>query len=223
MVRGRVLFAAVVTGVIVAAIPASNASAATAPGAVQDVQLVAGNGYLTASWSPPASDGGSPVFAYSVVAVRPQGDVAAWTNLRADATSASVAGLTNGLTYTVYVVAWNADGRSAASTTGSPSAAGPTSTPPPRPRGLQVTFADRGFHGVTARWVAPSSDGGAPIVAYSMVTQYGKPPHLVTRWTHVDPHTREAVCADCDANVVSVFAWNANGPGQVAAFGMFPP
>jgi hypothetical protein len=199
------------------------AAAATAPGPVTSVVVTAGNGFLTASWSPPASDGGAPVFAYSVVATKPGGALAGWTNLLPDATSASVAGLTNGTTYTVYVLAWNAGGTSAATTTATPLASGPAATTPPRPRNLQVMFASQGFHGVTARWTAPPSDGGAPIVAYSMVTQYGKPPFLITRWTSVGANDRQAVCSDCDANVVSVFAWNARGPGEVAQFGAFPP
>ena len=85
-----------------------------------------------------------------------------------------------------------------------------------------MTFASGGFRGPTARWRAPESDGGSPIVAYSMVTQYGRPPFLITRWTTVGAHAREATCADCDANVVWLFAWNAQGPGQPAAVGMFP-
>ena len=199
------------------------AASAAPPGSVQSLTATGGNGFVTASWSAPASDGGSPVFAYSVVAVKPDQSVGGWTNLLPDATSASVANLTNGVAYTVHVLAWTAGGTSVATTTATPSAGGPAATAPPQPRNVTVTFDSSGFHGVTARWTAPPNDGGAPIVAYSMVTQYGKPPFLITRWTHVGPNAREARCSDCDANVVSVFAWNAKGPGTPWVVGMFPP
>ena len=213
---------AVLTMVMTSALVAAPA-AATAPGPVRSIGILAGPGYLTASWVPPATDGGAPISNYSVVAVHPSGNVAAWTNLLSDSTSASVAGLMNGVRYTVHVLAWNADGSSAASKQGIPRAGGRAPTVPPRPRELQVTFAQSGFHGITARWTAPPSDGGAPISAYSMVMQYGRPPFLTTRWVNVGPHERQAVCADCDANVVQVFAWNVHGPGEIAFFGQFPP
>jgi hypothetical protein len=212
-------FAAVLTFVAAGA-PAANA--ATAPGPVQGLTVSAGNGFVTASWSPPATDGGAPVFAYSVVALKPDSSVAGWTNLLPDATSASVAGLANGVVHTVHVLAWNQAGRSVATSTATPSVSRPSSTTPSIPRDLTVTFASGGFHGPTAQWTAPVSDGGSPIVAYSMVTQYGRPPFLITRWTHVGPNVRSVTCSDCDANMVHVFAWNANGPGPAAVFGMFP-
>ena len=219
-VRRPVLAAAVL--VLVTAFTPVPASAATPPSQVQALFVARGDGYLTATWEAPDDAGGSPVVAYSVIAVKPSGRVAAWTNLLPDATSASVAPLVNGVIHRVHVVAWTSAGASTATVTKTPSASAPASTPPPFPRDLQVTFASGCCLGPTATWTAPESDGGSPIVAYSMVTQYGRPPFLVTRWTHVGPNDRQATCADCDANVVWLIPWNANGAGQPASVGQFP-
>lgn len=83
--------------------------AATAPGAPTGVQAVGGDSSATVSWSPPASDGGRTVTAYTVTS-SPEA-----RRCTALATSCTVTGLTNGVSYTFRVVATNSVGDGASS------------------------------------------------------------------------------------------------------------
>jgi hypothetical protein len=204
----------------------SEPAAAAPPSPVTDLSVVVGQGFLTAYWSPPTMSD-SPITAYSVVAQGPDNAVAAWTNVLADMTQASVAPLVNGVRYTVSVLAWNSTGRSVASVSGRPRASGlePITPGPPS----SVTFTPSNGP-VTVRWTPPPtpgvkdgrSDGGYPIVAYSVVLQYGKPPYLVQNWINAGPDAREVTC-ECPATMVHVFAWNALGAGTPRTEGFLPP
>ena len=94
---------------------------ATAPGAPTSVLAKAGSAQAVVSWTSPASDGGSPVTGYTVTAA-PGGKTATTTR----ATTVSVTGLTNAISYTFTVTATNVIGTSpasAASTAVTPTAA----------------------------------------------------------------------------------------------------
>src|SRR5450631_331729 len=84
--------------------------AATAPAAPTGVQATAGNAQAVVSWTARASDGGSAVTGYTVTAA-PGGATASTSG----ATTATVAGLTNGTSYTFSVTATNAVATSPAS------------------------------------------------------------------------------------------------------------
>jgi hypothetical protein len=77
---------------------------ATAPGAVSSVMVKAGNGAVTVSWQVPLSIGGAPVTSYKVTSS--PGAKTCTTS----ATSCTVSGLSDGATYTFFVVAVNAAG-----------------------------------------------------------------------------------------------------------------
>jgi hypothetical protein len=94
-------------------------TAATAPGAPTGVSAIAGDGQATVSWSAPASDGGSPITAYTATS-SPGAKTCTWTT---GPLSCTVTGLTNGTAYTFTVTATNDLG------TGSPSAASTPVTP----------------------------------------------------------------------------------------------
>jgi len=81
----------------------------TVPGAPTNVTATAGNAQATVSFSPPASNGGSPITSYTVTS-SPGGKTATGT-----ASPISVGGLTNGRAYTFTVTATNAAGRGPAS------------------------------------------------------------------------------------------------------------
>ncbi|WP_406830011.1 fibronectin type III domain-containing protein [Pedococcus sp. KACC 23699] len=99
-------------------------AAQTAPGAPTGVQAVSGHGSASVSWTAPG-DGGSPITGYTVTA-SPGG---ASVSVGGSATSATVAGLTNGTSYTFMVKATNAVGTGPASAPSN--AVVPTAVTPP--------------------------------------------------------------------------------------------
>ena len=79
------------------------------PGAPTGVSATAGPLQATVNWTPPASDGGSPITNYRItpyIGSTPQTP----TTVPAPASSATVTGLTGGTTYTFKVAAINAAG-----------------------------------------------------------------------------------------------------------------
>ncbi len=109
--------------------------AATKPGAPTGVAATAGDARATVTWTKPASDGGSPITGYTIIAtaVGTRATVAASAPAGATIpTSATVTGLTNGTTYTFTVTATNRLGSGPASApSGSITPTGPTIQPPP--------------------------------------------------------------------------------------------
>ncbi len=81
------------------------------PSAPQNVTATAGDGKVKLTWDPPAYDGGSPITGYTVTASRNSSNFKA--NFGADATSGAIRSLPNGKTYTVTLVAKNANGAGA--------------------------------------------------------------------------------------------------------------
>jgi hypothetical protein len=83
------------------------------PTAPQNVTATAGDGKVKVTWDPPVSDGGSPITGYTVTASRNASNHKA--NFGPSATSGTIRSLINGKTYTVTVVAKNANGAGPAS------------------------------------------------------------------------------------------------------------
>src|SRR6185295_16379612 len=98
------------------------ASPATVPSAPIDVGTIPGDGIVALLWSPPESDGGSPITGYTATA-SPGGATCTASAI----TICAVGGLTNGIQYTFTVTATNAigTGPASASVTATPTA-GPT-------------------------------------------------------------------------------------------------
>jgi hypothetical protein len=135
----------------------------TAPDAPTNVTASVGNATLEVSWSWPQSDGGSAVTSFLVTATDGSGNsytCLAGPGITSMWTICSISGLSNGVEYTVTVVATNDSGDSAASTA-------ITATPFTTPDAPQQVTATPGVSQVTISWNAPVSDGGSAIVTYT--------------------------------------------------------
>lgn len=151
---------AVGTGPASARVAATPRTVPAVPGAVT---VVAGDGVLAVSWAAPASDGGAPVSEYAVRAwTAATGGSPVGSCVTTTSTACTVADLVDGTAYYVDVTASNAAGAGPAS---APRVAGTPRTTPGAVQSVVVAAKD-GALGVT--WVAPASDGGAPITGYTV-------------------------------------------------------
>ena len=104
----------------------------TKPHAPQDPSAVAGDQSAVVSWTSPTADGGSPTTRYEVRILDGRGSrnmTGCWAD---QGTSCTVAGLTNGVSYSFGIVAVNAMGKGEMAITGSatPAAAQPATSDP---------------------------------------------------------------------------------------------
>jgi len=124
-----------------------------------------GNASATVRWTPPATDGGSPITGYLVRAVDTAGNqVGALRPAAATATSLTVTGLANGSAYRFQVAAANAAG------TGPNSALSAVVVPATVPGAPVIATAAPGTAGgaitATAVWNPPASTGGSAVTGY---------------------------------------------------------
>ena len=142
------------------------------PGPPTGLTATAGNGRVTLSWSPPASNGGAAIIGYDVyMGTSSHGESRSPVNGGLiGGTSYTVSGLTDGTTYYFTVDAVNdADLHSVVSAEASATPVAPV-TAPGAPAGLTATAGDGQ---VSLSWTAPKSTGGAAITGYN-VYQGGK-------------------------------------------------
>ncbi len=149
--------------------PDSNSSATTpvaseappiiVPSEPQSVTAVADNASASVSFSPPASDGGSPITGYTVTSI-PDGLTATGTS-----SPIVITGLTNGTPYSFTVTATNSAGTSPSSAASMSVIPLAPASAPDAPTGLVAVAADGQ---ATLTWVAPDSDGGAAISDYGV-------------------------------------------------------
>ena len=146
--------------------PSSTSSSAvtplTTPSAPIGIDAVPGASSADVSWETPSSNGGSSITSYQVTAL-PGGQ----TCSTAGATSCSVNGLSNGVSYRFVVAATNAAGRGPSSL---PSAAVVPVTMPGVP--TSVTATPGGGQAIVS-WVPPASDGGSPVLDYVVTASPG--------------------------------------------------
>ena len=141
--------------------PPASGTPFTVPGPPQSVQARASDAGAAVTWTPPASNGGQTITAYTITA-SPGG-----TKLTVDAsaTQSGFPGLTNGTTYTFAVTAANGAGSGPAATSNAvtPAALLPPPPPPgppaPSPPGPKPPAPGQGF------WMASSTGAIYPFGA----------------------------------------------------------
>ena len=148
------------------------APVATAPGAPIIATATGGNAQATANWTPPGSNGGSPITGYSVRVINnaTNAQVGALRPAAAGATSLLVTGLTNGTGYRFEVAATNAVGTgaySAGSNVVTPTAG--TGVPGAPTIGVPAQGAVGGVTSAIARWTLATSNGGSPITGQQVI------------------------------------------------------
>jgi len=95
------------------AIESASVTPRTVPGPVTNVRTAGANGRVNVSWTAPASNGGAPITDYLIsVSTNPTSGFVDFGDGVSTATSATITGLTNGVTYYVRVGAQNAAGNS---------------------------------------------------------------------------------------------------------------
>lgn len=134
---------------------------AVAPGAPTIGSATPGNQSATINFTAPSSNGGSPITGYTVTSA-PGGLTAIGS-----ASPLTVAGLTNGTSYTFTVIATNIAGP------GLPSAASNSVIPATVPGAPTVGTAIAGNVSATVSFTPPGSNGGRAITGYSVIASPG--------------------------------------------------
>ncbi|MGA3147456.1 MAG: HD domain-containing phosphohydrolase, partial [Acidimicrobiales bacterium] len=185
----------------------------TVPGAPSGVSATAGNADAVVTWTAPASDGGSPVTGYTVVAGDSTtsangGEACSWTT---GPLTCTVTGLTNGDTYSFTVWATNSVGVGPSSPASNPVT---PLTVPWAPSGVSATAGDVS---AMVTWTAPASDGGSPVTGYRITTYAGQVAEAVSTVGNV---TSELVSGLTNGDTYSftVTASNVVGLGATTDF-----
>jgi hypothetical protein len=133
------------------------------PGGPTIGTATAGNAQGTVNWTAPANTGGSPITGYTIRVYR-LGSVISTKTAPSTARSLLLTGLANGSTYSFTVAASNAVGISLFSTMSNSV----------MPKGVSVApvigTATAGVSSATARWAAPTNNGGSSITSYLVRT-----------------------------------------------------
>ena len=144
---------------VVEAVP--QAGLVITPSAPHDLVATGSLGAADLTWSPPVTDGGSPVTAYVVLRGTTSGVLSPLTTLAGDATSYTDADVSVGVRYYYAVAAVNVVGQGTAS---KQATASPNTGVPGPPR-LTAAPSDLG-PGMLLEWEPSAITGAAPVKAY---------------------------------------------------------
>jgi fibronectin type III domain protein len=213
-----VLAGGTTTGAMAAVTSTSAASARqatpTVPGAPTGLAATPGDGTATLSWSPPGSDGGSPVDSYVIEGGTSPSSGGIVEQAGGHRHAATISGLTNGTTYYFRVHAQNAygDGAPAAVpvTPQGPGSVQDSGSVPGPPTGLKTSYGG-GF--IALSWSPPTSTGGSPITGYHVYLGYS--PSLVGArvFPASDTNFRATDVETGSRYYIKVTALNAAGEG----------
>ncbi|MCY4631709.1 MAG: fibronectin type III domain-containing protein [bacterium] len=130
----------------------------TTPTAPVDIRAARGDGTLEVSWAPPLNDGGLPIAGYVLDWVSSTG---ASGSIETTGPGYTMQNLLNGATYTITVSAVNEAGTS-------PPGVAASATPAATPGAPVAVTADRGDGRIDVTWQPPASDGGKPVLSYTV-------------------------------------------------------
>jgi titin len=142
-----------------ASAPSAAVTPLGAPDPPTNVTAVPGNAFASVSWDAPVNTGGSPIESYTVVST-PDG-----ISITVSGLSTTVPGLANGFPYTFTVYATNEI--NASSVESIPSSPVIPRTVPSSPR-LPIGLS--GNTQIDLAWLVPLSDGGSPIINYTVTS-----------------------------------------------------
>ena len=199
-------------------VQSNSVTPATFPGAPLGVVATAGDGTANVTWTAPASNGGSPLTAYTVTPfIGGTGQAALRVITPGTATAATLTGLTDGTTYTFTVTATNAVGNGPASAASNSVTPNPAPSVPSAPTAVTATA---GVGTVTVAWTSPVS-GGSPVTSYTITPYLGTAAQtaLITTVSGNPPATSAALTnlANGTTYTFTVSATNAVGTGPVSA------
>lgn len=175
------------------------------PSAPAQPTVAAGDRSATVTWTPPASDGGRDISAYTVLA-RATGQTTVQTAAAGDATQTVVAGLQNGVAYTFEVRAVNDVG------TGASSPPSPAIVPAGVPQGVAIDGVTASAADVTVTWSRAHPNGAA--VQQYVVTATGP---AGTRTATVSGSLTRATLAGMGVGTYAVTVAAVNSVGRSAA------
>jgi hypothetical protein len=178
--RGKVIARSLFVASLLIALLGSQATAATAdrvsrrplaaavigaPAAPTHVTAVETQGYVTVNWTASASDGGSPIYAYTVTSSPNNVSIQSSPS----PTFTVITGMPAGQNYTFTVTATNEAGIASAPSTPSNQVYLPLGLP--TAPGRLIAFGGDGSG--TVSWLPPDETGGAPISSYTVTASPG--------------------------------------------------
>lgn len=184
----------------------------TAPGVPTGLTAAPGNGTVTLSWSPPASDGGAAVEGYFIEGGTSPSSDDITNNVGGHTTT--LGGLTNGTTYYFRVDAQNPYGDGPAATVEVtphvPGSVPSRGSVPGAPTGLRTGEGD-GW--IALAWSAPTSAGGSPITGYHVYLGYNSSFAGAREFTTSGTSFRLTDASNGSLYYIKVTALNAAGEG----------
>lgn len=148
-------------GIGAASAPSAPITTAAVPGEPMSVHADGGDGQVTVSWAPPASDGGDAITSYIVTIVG-----GASVTVDGATTEATLTGLVNGELISLQVAATNGVGTGPASSM-------VQATPAVLPSAPGAVVAVPGVRSVTVTWGAVENNGGASIISFLVTGEPG--------------------------------------------------
>jgi hypothetical protein len=182
------------------------------PGAPTIGQATAANAQASVTFTPPSSDGSSPITSYTATATDHTNPAHGGQTQTGTASPITVTGLTNGDSYTFAVTATNATG------TGPPSAASNAVTPATVPGAPIIGQATAANASASVAFGPPASTGGSPITSYTATaTDHTNAAHGGQTQTGPASPLTVTGLTNGDSYTFTVTAKNAIGTGPASA------